>query len=361
MQQVPPTIGPGSDYQRTDILTIAARMTTFALLSLTRRMDRIHSQARLLRFFYINRVRRLLHGQHQRWTMVLRMNIAFVMLGMSHGFVAAVMFAVILDKRSRASRAKRLRSLCVRYPTTVLLIFFISRNFIRSGATAFLISSLATFALICGLLFIYRPRRIRPLGGPPLRVWPLQALFERSFVKGLGVVLSAVGVIVAFAGSAGIATLLCVGGTLLWGGADVYAGIRSVVSVILEAPNATPATARAGEPIPPPPSTDGQRFTITSAGVVAPPLPNESVEVLLAAADSSEGQVVFARYDGTLAVQVCGREFLTDHSPQNEARFEDAVQRLRKYGLLAGEGEVLRVTSEGFSVAAGIRKRRPKN
>src|SRR5437660_489505 len=96
------------------------------------------------------------------------------------------------------------------------------------------------------------------------------------------------------------------------------------------------------------PGVDIQSLSVTANGVVNPPLSREANDVLIAAANSGQGQVILARSTGGLSLSIDGQSFLAGHSAQDEARYEHAVRQLVSSGLLSGGNGVYHVTHMGF-------------
>ncbi len=95
-----------------------------------------------------------------------------------------------------------------------------------------------------------------------------------------------------------------------------------------------------------------ETFVITAnEGLIEPRLLKEAADILIAAAQSGDAHVMSVRNFEGYAVVVGGRNFVPSRSPRDEARFENAVNELVEHGLLAGNGEVFRVTHKGFLLA----------
>lgn len=106
---------------------------------------------------------------------------------------------------------------------------------------------------------------------------------------------------------------------------------------------------------------DAQSIVIAQGQLISPRLPKEAIEVLVAAAESSSGQVIRVRTSSGLTVQAGKRNLVPSRSPRDEARYKHAVEELSEQGFLDGFGEVLSVTHQGFLLADELMALRERN
>lgn len=113
--------------------------------------------------------------------------------------------------------------------------------------------------------------------------------------------------------------------------------------------------ATSATPIRPPVAASStEPFVVTVQGLVQPRLSNEAIEILIAAANSEDGQVlVFTTFDG-YSVQVGEKNMVPSSKRRDEARYEEAISQLLTHGFLAGDREVLLVTHQGFLLADAL-------
>lgn len=150
-------------------------------------------------------------------------------LGVLHGLFAGIMFALVLDSKTKQDQSRHARRLLVWYITTGLFTCSVARMFSTAGWNAFAAGTLLAAFIAGTWVYATRPRLTASPPPPPGTAWPLQSFFESSVTKGIGVLLTAVSAVVAYQWSAGGGAVLCVVGTVLWGGGDVLAGARRLV------------------------------------------------------------------------------------------------------------------------------------
>lgn len=160
--------------------------------------------------------------------------LAALLVGIAHGLFAAMMFALGIDQRSRDNRARQLRKFVYWWPFTAAVQFLVTMLMSAPAAWTFLGCSVLTFGVLGLLVYLGRPRALRQLPSSALAAWPLQPFFESPLTKGFGVLVCGTSALVAYAWSAGFGTALCVVGTFLWGGADIYAGARSFAKHLID-------------------------------------------------------------------------------------------------------------------------------
>jgi len=159
------------------------------------------------------------------------MTVVLAVVGLIHGTLAVLIFTSVLDHRSRSSRMAVLKMLLAWWPLTLLAMLPTSFHF---GSWLFFPCTAAVF-LIGGIVaLIGRPRRVQRDTTRTPASGPLRQAFEHPGMKGAGVVLCAVGAVLAVVGAPILGTVVAVCGTFMWGGADVVAGWGSLVAAVLD-------------------------------------------------------------------------------------------------------------------------------
>ena len=88
---------------------------------------------------------------------------------------------------------------------------------------------------------------------------------------------------------------------------------------------------------------------------------DEASELLLAASTDPHGTIIHVRTSSGLCVQTAGKNFVTTREARVEARWDDAVRELARYGLIksnGGGGQTYSVTTQGYDAADQIKARR---
>lgn len=85
-----------------------------------------------------------------------------------------------------------------------------------------------------------------------------------------------------------------------------------------------------------------------------PNLSQEGRVLLKEASQDSSGTIIHARYLGGVVLQANGKNLIPSDAPREVAKWEDALNQLRSYKLVAdagSKGEVFKVTDLGYRVA----------
>jgi hypothetical protein len=85
-----------------------------------------------------------------------------------------------------------------------------------------------------------------------------------------------------------------------------------------------------------------------------PHLTEEARQLLVEAAKSGDGTIMFMRFLGGVRLNANGKEFITDRNPKTRAIWEGALEELLREGLIVDRGhkrEMFAVTREGYELA----------
>lgn len=85
-----------------------------------------------------------------------------------------------------------------------------------------------------------------------------------------------------------------------------------------------------------------------------PRLSEEARQLLIEAAKSSDGTIIFMKFIGGVRLNTNGKEFITDRNPKIRAIWEGALEDLLREGLVIDrghKGEIFAVTRDGYDMA----------
>ena len=88
-------------------------------------------------------------------------------------------------------------------------------------------------------------------------------------------------------------------------------------------------------------------------------LSNDAKELLLEASNDPDGDIMNLSYIGGATIQTNGRNFLTDNTAREKARWEAALTQLLEKSLVENvsyKGEIYRVTHSGYQIADQLKK-----
>jgi len=89
-----------------------------------------------------------------------------------------------------------------------------------------------------------------------------------------------------------------------------------------------------------------------------PSLSDDAKELLLEASNDPSGDIMSLSYLGGATIQTNGRNFLTDNTPREKARWEAALNQLIEESLVENighKGEIYQVTHSGYQMADQLR------
>lgn len=92
-----------------------------------------------------------------------------------------------------------------------------------------------------------------------------------------------------------------------------------------------------------------ESLVIADGKLIQPVLPQESVAILLAAAESPDGQVVVINLSHDFIVEIDHRQMNSNADPRDRARYRNAVEKLVEHGLLDPYSDnILNLTNRGY-------------